>query len=127
MPYTSKKNSHVTAASTPAAHAFGNVFNDCVLTGDTILNKVSLGRPWRAYASVTYLHCYLDKHIMPQGWGNWNNTENYKTTRYAEYNNYGPGAATVARLDWTKQLTGEQAATYNIKNVLSGWNPEKNK
>ena len=64
---------------------------------------------------------------MPQGWANWNNTENYKTTRYVEYNNYGPGAATVARLDWIKQLTGEQAAAYNIKNVLSGWNPEKNK
>ncbi len=66
----SKKNSHVTAASTPKEHAFGYVFNDCVLTGDTTLNKVSLGRPWRPYASVTYLHCYIDKHIMPQGWAN---------------------------------------------------------
>ena len=31
----SKKNSHVTAASTPKENMFGYVFNDCVLTGDS--------------------------------------------------------------------------------------------
>src|SRR3954462_12116205 len=30
----SKKNSHITAASTPKDHAFGYVFSDCILTGD---------------------------------------------------------------------------------------------
>src|SRR5438874_1847001 len=48
----SKKNSHVTAASTPQQHRFGYVFNDCILTGDTSLHGVSLGRPWRQYAGV---------------------------------------------------------------------------
>lgn len=69
----SKKNSHVTAASTPQEHAYGYIFNDCVLTADTALNKVSLGRPWRPYANVIYMHCYIDEHIMPDGWANWNN------------------------------------------------------
>ena len=55
----SKKNSHVTAASTPKENAVGYVFYDCVLTGDTSLHGVSLGRPWRPYASVTYLHCCI--------------------------------------------------------------------
>jgi pectinesterase len=59
----SKKNSHVTAASTPQDHGFGYVFNDCILTGDTSLHSVSLGRPWRPYASVTYIHCYLGPQI----------------------------------------------------------------
>src|SRR6185503_10738962 len=52
----SKKNSHVTAASTPKEKEFGYIFNDCVLTGDTSLHNVSLGRPWRPFANVVYIH-----------------------------------------------------------------------
>ena len=63
----SKKNSHVTAASTPRDHPFGFVFDDCVLTGDTSLHNVSLGRPWRPYASVTYIHCFIGQQIKPEG------------------------------------------------------------
>ena len=55
----SKKNSHVTAASTPKEKSFGYIFNDCVLTGDSTLQGVSLGRPWRPYAHVAYMHCYM--------------------------------------------------------------------
>ncbi len=62
----SKKNSHVTAASTPQDHEFGYIFNDCTLTGDTSLHKVSLGRPWRPYADVTYIHCFLGPQIKPE-------------------------------------------------------------
>lgn len=119
----SKKNSHVTAASTPQDHPYGYVFNDCVLTGDTSLHSVSLGRPWRPYAAVVYLHCYIGQHIRPEGWSNWNTTDNYKTTRYSEYNNYGPGAAIINRVTWSKQLTGEEAAGYTVKNILAGWEP----
>ncbi|HEY6062980.1 MAG TPA: pectinesterase family protein, partial [Chitinophagaceae bacterium] len=81
----SKKNSHVTAASTPQEKRFGYVFNDCILTGDTSLHNVSLGRPWRPNAAVVYMHCYIGPHIREEGWSNWNNTDNYKTARYAEY------------------------------------------
>jgi pectinesterase len=121
----SKKNSHVTAASTPKEHPFGYVFYDCILTGDTVLNKVSLGRPWRPYAAVAYLHCYIDRHILPEGWANWNNTENYKTTRYAEYKNYGPGANTALRVSWSVQLSEEEAKRYSLKTVFRDWNPLK--
>jgi pectinesterase len=120
----SKKNSHVTAASTPAEHPFGYVFNDCVLTGDTSLHAVSLGRPWRPYASVTYIHCFIGDHIKPEGWSNWNNTENYKTTRYAEYKSYGASADPLKRVDWSRQLTDEEAKKYTLKNVFGGWTPE---
>ena len=119
----SKKNSHVTAASTPQEHAFGYVFHDCVLTGDTALHNVSMGRPWRPYACVAYIHCYLDRHIRPDGWSDWNNTGAYKTARYAEYQSYGPGAAPATRAQWSKQLTEEDIKAYTIKNVLGGWMP----
>lgn len=123
----SKKNSHVTAASTPKETVVGYVFNDCVLTADTALIKVSLGRPWRPYASVTYLRCYLGPHIMSEGWANWNKTENNKTARYAEYEDYGPGANKEGRVDWSRQLTEEEAKSYSIKKALGDWNPLKQK
>lgn len=121
----SKKNSHVTAASTPKEHPFGYIFNDCFLTGDTSLHSVSLGRPWRPYASVTYLHCYMGPHLKPEGWSNWNNTDNYKTTRYAEYENYGEGANPATRVDWSRQLTAEEVRKYTFKNIFGNWDPEK--
>ena len=121
----SKKNSHVTAASTPKEKEFGYIFNECILTGDTSLHNVSLGRPWRPYAHVVYMNCFIGEHIKPEGWSNWNNTDNYKTTRYAEYKNYGPSADPSKRMEWSRQLTDEASKRYTIYNVMNGWNPQK--
>lgn len=121
----SKKNSHVTAASTPKEKEFGYIFNDCILTGDTSLHNVSLGRPWRPYAHVVYMHSYIGTHIKPEGWSNWNNTDNYLTTRYAEYKNYGPSSNPNTRVKWSKQLNDEEAKKYTIKNVFKDWDPQK--
>jgi len=122
----SKKNSHVTAASTPKEKEFGYIFNNCVLTGDTSLHNVSLGRPWRPYAHVVYMNCYIGEHIKPEGWSNWNNTDNYKTTRYSEYRNYGPSSSPAKRVPWSKQLTDDEIKKYTIANVLNGWDPLNN-
>jgi pectinesterase len=120
----SKKNSHITAASTPKEKEFGYVFNWCELTGDTALHNVSLGRPWRPYAAVTYLHCYIGPHVKAEGWSVWNNNNNHLTTRYAEYGNFGPGAGPTKRVSWAKQLNAEEVKKYTIKNVLGGWQPK---
>jgi pectinesterase len=119
----SKKNSHITAASTPQNHPYGFVFNDCILTGDTTLRQVSLGRPWQPYADVIYMHTYIGRQIKAAGWSNWNKTDNYKTTRYAEYQNYGPGAQPAARVSWARQLTDSEAASITLKTVFPGWDP----
>ena len=100
------------------------MFFDCNLTADTGLNKVSLGRPWQPFASVTYLHCNIGKHIVPEGWNNWKNPANEKTARYAEYNNYGPGANILQRPSWVKQLTKEEADKYTLKNIFGDWKVE---
>ena len=123
----SKKNSHVTAASTPQTKEWGFVFNACELTGDTSLHNVSLGRPWRPYAAVVYMNCYIGSHIKPEGWSNWNNTENYKTTRYAEYKNYGPSSDPTKRVSWSRQLTDEEAKAYDLKKYLESWYPLRNR
>jgi pectinesterase len=119
----SKKNSHVTAASTPKEKKYGYIFNDCILTGDTSLHNVSLGRPWQPFAAVVYMHCFIGEHIKPEGWNNWNNTENHKTARYAEYKNYGASADPVKRVSWSKQLSEEEIKSYTIKNIFGNWNP----
>jgi pectinesterase len=74
---------------------------------------------------VAYLYCFIGAHIKPEGWANWNNTNNYLTTRYEEYRNYGPSANPVTRIAWAKQLTDEAAGTYTLKNILGDWNPQK--
>jgi pectinesterase len=121
----SKKNSHVTAASTNSIIPFGFVFFDCKLTADSNINKVSLGRPWSPTASVTYINCWLGSHIIPEGWNNWKNPANEITARYAEYKSTGPGANDSLRVKWAKVLTDEEVKRFTIKNILGDWDPEK--
>ena len=119
----SKKNSHVTAASTPQGHPFGFVFDSCTLTGDPGLDRVSLGRPWRPYACVIYMHCWLGSQIMADGWANWNKTDSYKTARYAEYEDAGPGAHAALRVAWSRQLSASEAAGVTLRAVFGDWQP----
>lgn len=119
----SKKNSHVTAASTPREVPFGFLFINCRLTADSNINKVSLGRPWQPYASVTYIRCYMGKHVIEEGWNNWKNPANEQTARYSEYKNYGPGSDASKRVKWIKQLTVEEVRNFNLKNIFGDWKP----
>jgi unsaturated rhamnogalacturonyl hydrolase len=105
----SKRNSYITAASTPQDVAIGYVFNRCRLTAAAGVDKVYLGRPWRPYAMTVFMHCELGQYILPAGWDNWGTIENEKTARYAEYGNTGKGASTEARVKWAKQLTKKEA------------------
>jgi pectinesterase len=120
----SKKNSHVTAASTNSIIPFGFVFFDCRLTADSNVNKVSLGRPWSPTASVTYINCWLGAHIITDGWNNWKNPANEATARYAEYKSTGPGSNAALRVLWSKQLTDEDVRRFSLKNILGEWNIE---
>ena len=52
----SKRNSYVTAASTPKEAKYGYVFKHCKLTAEPGVDKVYLGRPWRPYAYTCLLY-----------------------------------------------------------------------
>ena len=124
----SKRNSYITAASTPENVAIGYVFKNCKLTANPDVTKVYLGRPWRPYASTVFMNCEFGDHIRPEGWHNWNKTENEQTARYAEFNNKGPGAATDKRVKWAKQLTPKEAEQFTIENIFKNtgnWYPYK--
>jgi len=136
----SRNGGHITAASTPRDRPFGFVFMNCRLTGDpqpwvspegnpantNQAPTADLGRPWRPYASVTYLNSEMGDHIKPEGWNNWRNPTNELTARFVEYNSTGPGANPDKRFKWAKQLTKSEADRITIETILGGndhWNP----
>ncbi len=122
-----KKNSYITAASTPQNIKYGYIFNNCnIRLADDVTDEY-LGRPWRAYGMTFFMNSHLPKGIKPIGWDNWRNAENEKTARYMEYNNTGEGADISGRAKWAKILTKKEALEYTVQNVLKGfdnWNPE---
>lgn len=120
----SKINSYITAASTPKDVKYGYVFNNCTLTAAEGVDKVFLGRPWRAYAYTLFMNCDLGKHIVPEGWQNWKDYHDPAqegTVRYQEYNNRGAGANPQQRVAWSKQLSKKEIKEITIENVLNGW------
>ena len=124
-----KKNSYITAANTPENVKYGYIFNNCKIRLAKDVDAMYLGRPWRAYAMTLFMNCELPKGIRPEGWHNWNKSENEETARYMEYNNKGEGAVTDQRVKWIKILNSKEAEEYTVENVLKGcdgWNPIKN-
>ena len=89
--------------------------------------KAYLGRPWRPYACVAFVNCWIGDHIKPAGWHNWGKESNEQTARYSEFGSTGPGANPEARVRWAKQLTAEEAKAYTVRNILRGtdnWKPD---
>jgi pectinesterase len=117
-----KSNSFITAASTPKDKKFGFVFLNCTITVDSAVSKLFLGRPWRANAKTAFINCDLPGQVAPEGWDNWGNPSNEKTTIYAEYNNNGLGANAGKRAAWTKMLSKKEAADYSPGNIFDNVN-----
>ena len=115
----SKRNSYVTAASTPKEAKYGYVFKHCKLTAEPGVDKVYLGRPWRPYAYTLFIECELGKHIVPAGWHNWGKQSNEETARYMEYKNTGEGANVSERVAWSKQLTKKEAEAVTVDAIFS--------
>ena len=114
----SKKDSYITAASTPKDASYGYVFYRCELTSNENVTQVYLGRPWRVHAQTVFINCVLGKHIVSEGWHNWSKPEAEKTVFYAEYQNLGAGANVKNRVSWSNQLTQKQAKKHAIEKVL---------
>lgn len=117
----SKKDSFITAASTPKDIEFGYVFLNCKLIADANVTQVFLGRPWRPFAKTVFIGCHLGNHILPEGWEEWVDarfSDKTKTTFYAEYNNKGKGAQPNKRVDWSNQLSKEESKKYTVKNIF---------
>jgi len=107
----------------------GFVIDHCKLTADpAVTGFVFLGRPWRPYATVIYMHTWMDDKIDPAGWREWHpgETHSLDTAYYAEFDSSGPGAHPDQREPYAHILTPQQAAQYEPKVFLRGsdnWDP----
>jgi len=119
-----KKDYYITAASTPEGKPFGFVFLNCKLTALDGVNKVYLGRPWRIHATVAYLNCEMGSFISPEGWHHWSENDDVKLVNFAEYHNFGPGADTRNRVDWSQTLNKKEASKYSKENIFAPNNQE---
>lgn len=118
-----KKNSYITAASTPADTPYGYIFNRCQITVAEGVTALYLGRPWRPHAMTLFMNCTLPKTIHPRGWHNWDKPENEKTARYGEYNNRGRGSRTSERAAWSRILTSDEASQITLERVMGDFYP----
>ncbi len=122
----SKKDSYITAASTPQGQSSGYTFLQCELTAENTVTEVYLGRPWRPYAQTVFIGCNLGGHIRKEGWHNWRKPENEQTAYYAEYGNTGEGSDTEGRVSWAHLLNDSEVKHYTPWHLLKGddqWNP----
>lgn len=117
------RDGYITAASTPAEVPFGFVFSNCTITAASPGIKVYLGRPWRPFASTTFINTRMDDCIRPEGWHNWGNPDREKTARYSEINTTGPGANPAKRVPWALKTEGVKAEDISLEKVLSAWTP----
>lgn len=112
---------------TESQHDSGYVFDHCRLTGAKPEGRgtISLGRPWRPYATVVYLHTDIEAPVLPAGWTEWPRfgKPSLLTAFYAEYDSTGPGANPQAREPYSHQLTTAEAEQWSPKTFLKGWTP----
>jgi len=123
-----RRSGYITAASTYDYVPFGFVFSNCKITGEDANVKTYLGRPWRDFSNVVFLNTEMSSVVRPEGWQNWDLPAREKTSRYAEFNNRGPGAATKERVSWAKQLDPGEAKRITLDKVLrgtDGWKPAR--
>ncbi|KAF8127035.1 carbohydrate esterase family 8 protein [Boletus edulis] len=95
--------------------------------GSTIVTtgRCSLGRPWNKYAVAIFLHNYMDYSIRPSGFIAWAEVGPVpNTTFYAEFDSYGPGGNTSARVKQDHILSLEGSQAYRLEAVFQetpGW------
>lgn len=114
---------YLTAQSrTAPTQATGYVFNHSRVTAEDWGEKpFYLGRPWRMYSRVVFLHTEMPAGLSPQGWMEWPaNTPDPKTTFYAEFESSGPGAQPGERVPWSHQLNEREAAAFAPERFLAG-------
>jgi pectin methylesterase-like acyl-CoA thioesterase len=83
-----------------------------------------LGRPWKMYSRTVYMETFMDDHINPAGWLEWNATFALQTLYYGEYKNKGPGSLLGKRVTWPgyRVITmPEEASKFTVEQFIGGY------
>ncbi|KAG0559500.1 hypothetical protein KC19_10G109900 [Ceratodon purpureus] len=112
-----QQNTYTAQGRTDPGQITGMSFQSCTFDATPELKasagafKTYLGRPWKAYSTHVNLKCNLLEHIDPAGWLPWNTSDfGLRTSFFAEWKDFGPGAATAKRAWWSKQITDASVA-----------------
>ncbi|KAL6703009.1 hypothetical protein ACN47E_010285 [Coniothyrium glycines] len=87
------------------------VINESKITGTSGPNSTYLGRPWRQFSRVVIQKSYLGDVVHPAGWSRWDAVQPIDNIYYKEFKNYGPGAGTERRANFSSQLAAPIKAT----------------
>ncbi|GER46714.1 plant invertase/pectin methylesterase inhibitor [Striga asiatica] len=134
-PLPSQKNTITAQSRQDPNQNTGISIHNCSIMAepDLMANKneypTYLGRPWKSYAQTVYMLCNISDNINPKGWLEWNQSSfALDTLYYGEYKNYGPGAVTMQRVNWTGYhavMSADEANKFTVDRFLSGssWLP----
>ncbi|XP_051209435.1 probable pectinesterase 53 [Lolium perenne] len=95
----------------------GFSFLNCRVTGSGALY---LGRAWGTFSRVVFAYTYMDNIIIPRGWYNWGDPTREMTVFYGQYKCTGPGANYAGRVDWSRELTDEEAKPFISLSFIDG-------
>lgn len=123
----------LTANNVQPSQPFGFVFKNCTITGANTNHVSWLGRPWRPFASVTFLQCKMDDSINPRGWRPWKPPTPGADARFSEYGSMklnGSPLDLSGRVGpaqgWNSTkaaLSASAVSAITLTNVLLGWTP----
>ena len=97
---------YVFAPSTPKHRKTGFTAVRCKFTcaKDVEDRSCFLARPWRNNAKVHLENCWMDRHIHPLGWDDWNKKEAHETVEFVEVDSCGPGSNDCSRPKYVKVI-----------------------
>ncbi|CAI9766616.1 unnamed protein product [Fraxinus pennsylvanica] len=98
IPY--QKNT-ITAHGREKTDSSGFSFQSCYIGAESnVTIPTYLGRPWKKFSRTIIMKSYISNAIRPEGWLEWDGSLYLDTLFYAEYMNYGAGAALGGRVKW---------------------------
>lgn len=106
-PMDNQKNMVTAQGRTDPNQDSGTVIQYCDIVPSPDLTPVQpqfptyLGRPWKLFSRTVVMQSFIGDHIDPNGWFKWDEESPLDSVYYGEYQNYGPGADTSQRVNWT--------------------------
>ncbi|PKA64169.1 putative pectinesterase 68 [Apostasia shenzhenica] len=96
----------------------GFAFVDCRVTGT---GKLYVGRAMGQYSRIVFAYTYFEDVVAPGGWDDWDhNGTKKKTVFFGVYRCWGPGADSVRRASWARELDDDEARPFLVKSFVNG-------
>ena len=99
-------NGYVCAPSTPKEQKYGFIFDGCDFTSEEGMeNSVYLGRPWRDHGKCLIIDSRIGKHIVKEGYSDWDKERARSTSEFKETGNIDLGLKD--RVVWMKEVNNQ--------------------